>query len=109
MRAFFANFLEDPDDTLEITDVESRQNQSNVAEVAVALLQMKSARLALGSLVRNTHARVERAMSNHRTVMFKVEKLPVGDLHHSLANNIIVRPGGSKCELATDFARQHSR
>jgi hypothetical protein len=48
-------------------------------------------------------------MGNHRTVMFEVEKLPVGDLYHSLANNIIVRPGGSKCELATDFARQHSR
>lgn len=105
MRAFFANFLEDADNPLEITDVESRQNQSDVAKVTVALLQMKSARLALGSLVRNTHARIERAMCNYCTVMFEVEKLPIGDFHHSLADNIIVRSRGSKCELAIDSAR----
>lgn len=109
MRAFFANFLEDADDALEITDVKSRQNQSYMSKVTVALLQMKSARLALGSLVRNTHARIERAMGNYRTVVFEVEKLPIGDFHHSLADNIIVCSGGSKCELAIDSARRHSR
>lgn len=48
-------------------------------------------------------------MSNHCAVVFEVKKLPVGDFHHSLADNIIVCPGGSKGVLAIGSAQQHSK
>lgn len=95
-RAFLADFLEDPDDALEISHMESWQNKSDVTKMTIAFLQMIAAGLAHGGLVRNTHARIERAMSNESSVMFEIEKLSVGNFHDGLADNIVIRPEGRK-------------
>lgn len=64
-----------------------------MAKVTITFLEMITACLANCSLVRNTHARIERAMGNHRAVTIEVEKLSVGNFDDGLANNIVVRPG----------------
>lgn len=95
-RAFLANFLENPNHALEVAHMESRQDQSYMTEVTVAFLEIESTGFAHRSFVGDTHARIERTMRNHRAVMFKVEKLSVRNFHHSLADNIVIRPGGAR-------------
>jgi hypothetical protein len=46
MRTLLANFLQDTDNALEITDMERRQHKPHMAKVAVAHLERTTACLA---------------------------------------------------------------
>lgn len=92
---FFADFLEDPDNALEIPDVEGRKNQPHMTEVTVAIFEVMSASCASVSLVRNTHTLVERSIGDNRSSLVKVKKLSVGNLNHCLADNVIVGSVGT--------------
>ena len=92
MRTLLANFLQNPNNALEISDVERRQNKSHMSEMSVTNLQCAAARLTARGLVRNTHAPVERAMSDNGAISFEVVEFAIGDFNHALADNVVVGP-----------------
>lgn len=63
-----------------------------MAKVTITFLEVITTCLANCSLIGDTHARIERAMSDDCTVTVEVEKFSVGDFDDSLSNNIIVCP-----------------
>lgn len=70
-----------------------------MAEMAVANLKGTATGLACSGLVRNTHARVERAMGNRRSAMFEVKEFSVGNFNNGLADNVIIGPGNSHVQM----------
>lgn len=61
-----------------------------MAEMTIAVFQIVSTCCARISFVRDTHARVERSIGNHRSGLIQVEKLSVRNFYHCLADNVIV-------------------
>jgi hypothetical protein len=90
MGAFLANFLQNADDALEITDVERGKNEPHMSEMTVTVFKVVSACCASVGLIRDTHTLVERSMCNHCSGLVQVEELSIGNFHYSLADNIIV-------------------
>lgn len=74
-----ANALKDGYDSLEVADMEDREDQSHVAEVAVAHLEGQIAGSTLSTLVRYTHSRIEWAIFLDCALVFEVEQSPVGN------------------------------
>lgn len=56
---YFANILKNRNDHFEVTHVEYRQSQFNVTEVPIACLQDFPASVAVSTLPRYTHLRIE--------------------------------------------------
>lgn len=77
-----------------------------MAEMAVANLKGTATGLACSGLVRNTHARVERAMGNRRSAMFEVKEFSVGNFNNGLADNVIIRPGNLRVQMLASHAEE---
>ena len=59
---YFAYFLQDRNDHLQVTDMKGRQGQSDMSEMAIALLERESTCLTETSLVRYAHAPIKRSI-----------------------------------------------
>ena len=77
------------------------QNQSNMAEMAVASLKRTATGLACCALVRDTHAPVEGAVRDDGPIIVEVKELSVGHLHYALTDNIIVGSGVTHATLGS--------
>lgn len=102
---YLADFLQNTNDALEVTNVESWQYQSDMAEMPVANLKSATAGVAGAGLVRYTHAPVERAILHDSSIMFQVEQLAIRDFNNGLADDVIVGPKlshvhVSNCQIA---------
>ena len=64
-----------------------------MAEMTIAVFQVVSTCGARISLVRDTHALVERSIRNDRSRLVQVEKFSVRNFDHCLADNVIVGSG----------------
>ena len=73
-RTYFAYLLQDRDYHLEITNMEYRQSQPYMTEVAIALLKWLAACLAKSGLVGYAHTAVQRAIGSRCPVPIQVVK-----------------------------------
>jgi hypothetical protein len=78
---YFADALEYRDNLLEITNMEDREYQFEIAKVTIAFLKPFCACFTPVVLVRYSHSLVERSMRIDSAVALKIKQPSIGYLH----------------------------
>lgn len=89
---YFAYVLQDCDNHLQVPNVQRRQNQPDVAKMAIARLQDFATSFAESRLHGNSHFGIEWAIVKWGMISGKVVEISITDFDNTLFQNVLSRP-----------------